>query len=143
MCHAQLHSVWIKRVSKCFVIPVSWIFDCKGLMSHVPHSAAFGLDQMCYAAGGSRRAPRPKAGVAPRPKADTCRLCVFLCCSGERRVVFVVKASAAARESQLWLAVAIASAGASESAVEVERPSPLVSTKSGYRSFCGFECLAF
>ena len=85
-----------------------WIFDCKGLMSHVPHSAAFGLDQMCYAAGGSRRAPRPKAGVAPRPRADTCRLCVFLYCSGERRVVFVVKASAAARESQLWLAVAIA-----------------------------------
>ena len=23
------------------------VFDCKGLMSHVPHSAAFGLDQMC------------------------------------------------------------------------------------------------
>ena len=46
MCHAQLHSVWSKRVLKCFVIPVSWIFDCKGLMSHVPHSAAFGLHQM-------------------------------------------------------------------------------------------------
>ena len=74
---------------------------------------------------------------------DTCRLCVFLYCFGERRVVFVVKASAAARESQLWLAVAIASAGASESAVEVERPSPLVFAKSGYRSFCGFECPAF
>ena len=46
MCHAQLHSVWSKRVSKCFVILVSWIFDCKGLMSHVPHSAALGLHQM-------------------------------------------------------------------------------------------------
>ena len=52
MCHAQPHSVWIKRVSKCFVIPVIG--------------------------------------------------------SGERRVVFVVKASAAARESQRWLAVTIA-----------------------------------
>ena len=69
------------------------VFDCKGLMSHVPHSAAFGLDQMCYAAGGSRRAPRPKAGVA-----SSCRLRVFLYCFGERRVVFVVKARAAARE---------------------------------------------
>ena len=52
----------------------------------------------CYAAGGSRRAPRPKAGVALRPKAGACRLRVFLYCFGERRVVFVVKASAAARE---------------------------------------------
>ena len=24
------------------------VFHCKGLMSHVPHSAAFGLDQMCF-----------------------------------------------------------------------------------------------
>ena len=24
------------------------VFDCKGLMSHVPHSVAFGLDQMCF-----------------------------------------------------------------------------------------------
>ena len=54
------------------------VFDCKGLMSHVPHSAAFGLDQMCYAAGGSRRAPRPKAGVASRPKAGFVD-CVFSC----------------------------------------------------------------
>ena len=24
------------------------VFDCKGLMSHVPRSAAFGLDQTCF-----------------------------------------------------------------------------------------------
>ena len=48
MCRTQLHSVWTRCVSKCFVISVSWIFDCKGLMSHVPHSAAFGLHQMSF-----------------------------------------------------------------------------------------------
>ena len=48
MCHAQLHSVWTRCVSKCFVMSVSWIFDCKRLMSHVPHSAAFGLHQMSF-----------------------------------------------------------------------------------------------
>ena len=47
-CHTQLHSVWTRCVSKCFVIPVFEVFHCKGLMSHVPHSAAFGLDQMCF-----------------------------------------------------------------------------------------------
>ena len=29
-CHTQLHSVWTRCVSKCFVIPVFEVFHCKG-----------------------------------------------------------------------------------------------------------------
>ena len=64
-------------------------------MSHVPHSAAFGLDQT---AGGSRRAPAPKAGLRPvrRPGLVDCVFsCIVLASGG---YFFVVKASAAARE---------------------------------------------
>ena len=55
MRHTQLHSDWTRCVSKCFVCCATLsfrievfelleVFDCKGIMSHAPRSAAFGSD---------------------------------------------------------------------------------------------------
>ena len=41
------------------------VFDCKGFMSHVSHSAAFGLGQMCFKMFCNKRGDSFRSARAP------------------------------------------------------------------------------
>ena len=65
--HRTRSESWSQQTSLGWLVEFQFlqVFDCKGFMSHVSHSAAFGLDQMCFKMFRNKRGDSFRSARAP------------------------------------------------------------------------------